>query len=156
MLGRRSLLRLAITLGAVSSVLGSGLSAADLPVIEVFKLPTCTCCKNWIKHLERNGFQVTATDVPDVEARTRVEEKYGVPKHLSACHTAIVDGYVLGGHVAADEIRQLLATRPRIRGLFVAGMPKGAPGMEGGEAERYEVIATDADGRETVFAVHEP
>jgi hypothetical protein len=154
MLTRRSLVWLALT-GAVMTR-GAWAQGTDLPAIEVFKLPDCTCCKNWIKYLERHGYRVTVTDLADVAARAAKQEQLGVPAHLRACHTAVVAGYVIEGHVAADEIERLLRERPPIKGLYVKGMPKGAPGMAGGEPERYEVIALDAAGNETTFAVHEP
>lgn len=102
-------------------------------------------------HLRDKGFKVDARDVVDLDA---VKRKHGVPEALESCHTALVDGYVLEGHVPADVIGQLLRERPKLAGLAVPGMPAGSPGMEspGRKAERYDVIAFDARGTTRVFA----
>lgn len=102
-------------------------------------------------HLREKGFTVEAHDVQDL---TAVKRKHGVPAKLTSCHTGLVDGYVLEGHVPADVIDQLLRERPKIVGLAVPGMPVGSPGMEtpGQKAERYDVIAFDARGGTRVFA----
>lgn len=119
--------------------------------ITVYKSPTCGCCKEWVKHLQANGFKVTAKDVPDV---TPYKEVNGVPPTLGACHTARVNGYTIEGHVPAADIQRLLKERPKVRGLAVPGMPTGSPGMEGAYKERYETLAFDKDGRSTVYARH--
>ena len=102
-------------------------------------------------HLREKGFQVDARDVPDVMA---VKRKHGVPPVLESCHTAVVDGYIIEGHVPADVIDQLLRERPKLAGLAVPGMPLGSPGMEapGQKAERYDVVAFDARGGTRVYA----
>ena len=102
-------------------------------------------------HLRTSGFTVDARDVTDVKA---VKRQHGVPATLESCHTALVDGYVIEGHVPADVIDQLLRERPKVVGLAVPGMPLGSPGMEapGQKAERYDVIAFDARGGTRVFA----
>jgi hypothetical protein len=104
-----------------------------------------------VGHLRDKGFKVDARDVVDLDA---VKRKHGVPEALESCHTALVDGYVLEGHVPADVIGQLLRERPKLAGLAVPGMPAGSPGMEspGRKAERYDVIAFDARGTTRVFA----
>lgn len=102
-------------------------------------------------HLLKNDFDVVEKAVSEAES---VAARYGVPQALRTCHTAVVGGYVLEGHVPADVIWKLLADRPAITGLAVPGMPAGAPGMEnqGRPAERYEVMAFDAQGRTSVYA----
>ena len=102
-------------------------------------------------HLREKGFKVDARDVMDLDA---VKRKHGVPEALESCHTGLVDGYVVEGHVPADVIDQLLRERPKVVGLAVPGMPVGSPGMEspGRKAERYDVIAFDARGVTRVFA----
>ncbi len=130
--------------------------AADPPVIEVFKLPDCGCCKAWVKYLQARGFAVKVTDVADNDGKKAVQDRFGVPEQLRGCHTAVIDGYVIEGHVAAEEIRHLLDQRPKWQGLFVKGMPKGSPGMEGGAGEAYDVIAIDQNGKELIYAHHEP
>lgn len=102
-------------------------------------------------HLREKGFKVDARDVMDLNA---VKRKHGVPAALESCHTGLVDGYVVEGHVPADVIDQLLRERPKVAGLAVPGMPVGSPGMEvpGHKAERYDVIAFDARGTTRIFA----
>jgi hypothetical protein len=102
-------------------------------------------------HLQKNGFPVKAEDTDDL---TAVRRKHGVPAALQGCHTAVVDGYVVEGHVPADVIDRLIRERPAVVGIAVPGMPTGSPGMEvpGRKPERYNVIAFDRSGRTTVFA----
>ncbi|MEO8192738.1 MAG: DUF411 domain-containing protein [Gemmatimonadales bacterium] len=119
------------------------------PTIEVYKDASCGCCKEWIKHLEQNGFKVEAIDMPDLSA---VKTKYGVKPEIQACHTAVVNGYVVEGHVPADVILKMLKDKPAIVGLAVPGMPMGSPGMEGPTKERYDVLTFDRAGRTTVYA----
>jgi len=155
-MNQRPLAYLLTSIALISLPMGVQVLAEDPRPIEVFKLPDCACCKNWIKLLEQEGYSIKVTDLPNVPARDEVRLQHGVPSHLAACHTSIIEGYVVEGHVSPAEIARLLRERPKIKGLFVKGMPKGAPGMEGGEPERYEVIAVDHQGDESVFAVHEP
>jgi hypothetical protein len=117
--------------------------------IKVYKTPQCGCCKAWVDHLSENGFQVEAVDMPDLSI---VKQKYGVTPALEACHTAVVDGYVVEGHVPADVIRKLLQERPRVVGIAVPGMPGGSPGMEGAMKQPYDVLTFDQAGRTQVFA----
>jgi hypothetical protein len=104
-----------------------------------------------VGHLRSNGFEVTTEDV---DALAPIKAKHGVPAKLEACHTALVDGYVIEGHVPADLIDRLLRERPAVVGLAVPGMPVGSPGMEaaGRSAERYQVLTFDRTGKTTVFA----
>jgi len=121
---------------------------AATPKIQVFKTPTCGCCGNWVKHLRTNGFEVAVKDVPDTgEYRL----KYGVPEKLLSCHTGVVEGYALEGHVPAAEIHRLLDERPRAKGLAVPGMPMGSPGMEGSMSQAYSVVLFDSEGRTSVY-----
>jgi hypothetical protein len=105
----------------------------------------------WVAHLEEHGFTVKSTDVPNIN---RVKEIVGVPERVAACHTAIVDGYVVEGHVPAEDIKRLLADRPTLKGIAVAGMPLGSPGMEGPNPQPYDVMAFDEDGELTLFSSH--
>jgi hypothetical protein len=116
----------------------------------VYKTPTCGCCKKWVEHVQAAGFQVEVHDTADV---TPVKNEHGLPGHLASCHTAIVDGYVVEGHVPADVIRRLLAERPQVAGIAVAGMPMGSPGMEvpSGQTQPYDVIAFARNGTVSVF-----
>lgn len=122
---------------------------AAKPVVQVYKQSTCGCCNKWIQHLKANGFEVKSTDVTRLDP---VKEKHHVPAVLRTCHTAVVDGYVIEGHVPADLIQKLLRERPGIVGIGVAGMPAGSPGMESANPVPYEVLSFDKDGRTAVYA----
>ncbi|HUQ48930.1 MAG TPA: DUF411 domain-containing protein [Gemmatimonadaceae bacterium] len=124
-------------------------SNGELIPIKVYKDPNCGCCKEWVKHLEANGFKVETMDMPDM---SMVKQKYGVKPEMEACHTATVGNYVVEGHVPADLIKQMLKEKPAIAGLGVPGMPQGSPGMEGATKERYNVLTFDRAGRTTVYA----
>lgn len=116
--------------------------------IQVYKTPTCGCCGNWVKHLQQNGFEVSVQDVPDT---TPYRKKYGVPEELMSCHTGIVEGYALEGHVPAAEVQRMLRERPKARGLAVPGMPMGSPGMEAARTQPYSVMLIGANGKATVY-----
>ena len=126
-------------------------AAAKKPIITVYKDPGCGCCKSWIEHLIKHGYRVDAKDTPGM---TEIKRTLGVPTGLAACHTAMVNGYLIEGHVPAADIDRLLAQKPRVAGLAVPGMPMGSPGMEGGAAQRYQVLTFDKSGKTTVFASH--
>lgn len=133
----------------LASVIGVHLHAqAALPTIEVYKTPTCGCCHLWVEHLRTNGFSVNAHDVDDT---TGYRKKFGVPDALGSCHTGVVGGYALEGHVPAREIKRLLAERPKVKGLAVPAMVQGSPGMEGSRSDPYDVLAFRADGRYSVY-----
>lgn len=129
--------------------------AADgqLPTVLVYKTPTCGCCNGWVEHLEAAGFTVDARNVTDIMS---VKRDGGVPVAMSSCHTAIVDGYVVEGHVPADQVKRLLAERPEVAGIAVPGMPTGSPGMEGPNAQPYQVLSFTHDGTPAVFADVDP
>ena len=126
-------------------------TAAKKPTITVYKDPGCGCCKKWIEHLVKNGYRVDAKDTPNM---TEIKRTLGVPDALTACHTAVVNGYLIEGHVSAADIDRLLAEKPRIAGLAVPGMPAGSPGMEGAGTQRYQVLTFDKGGKTKVFASH--
>lgn len=114
------------------------------PAVTVYKDPNCGCCSNWVAHLRDNGFSVTEVEVEDIAA---YKEKYKVPAHLGSCHTAVIDSYVVEGHVPAADILKLLQDRPEITGLTVPGMPVGSPGMEVGDRkDPFDVMAINRDG----------
>ena len=124
---------------------------AARPVVTVYKSPTCGCCTAWAEHMREAGFPVETVDVGDMSA---VKRRYGIPLGLQSCHTAVVDGYAIEGHVPAEDVKRLLAEAPEAGGLAVPGMPIGSPGMEQGDTvEPYEVLLVD-DGQATVFARH--
>ena len=118
----------------------------------VYKDPNCGCCNKWIEHLTRADFVVDAFNREDM---TQVKAELGVPNALESCHTALIDGYVVEGHVPVADIERLLTERPDALGLAVPGMPVGSPGMEyGDEREPYEVVLFGSDGQQSVFARH--
>jgi hypothetical protein len=120
--------------------------------VDVYKDPTCGCCANWVAHLRKNGFAAHSADVADMSA---VKAKYNVPAALRSCHTAVVGGYVIEGHVPAADVKRLLTMRPPdVVGLAVPGMPVGSPGMEGANPQAYQVLAFDKGGRSRIFATY--
>jgi hypothetical protein len=128
------------------------LNGAVTPQVTVFKTRTCGCCGHWVEHMKANGFNVIVQDVDDTSV---YRHKYGVPDALASCHTAIVNGYAIEGHVPAADIQRLLKTRPpKTKGLAVPGMVMGSPGMEGPRSDAYSVVAFDADGRSSVFQTY--
>lgn len=124
------------------------------PVVEVFKDPNCGCCSLWVEHLQAAGFVVRTTNTADLMA---VKRAHGVPAAMQTCHTALVGGYVVEGHVPAADVLALLRDRPDIVGLGVPGMPVGSPGMEvpGAGVQPYQVLTFDASGQTGVFAQHQ-
>lgn len=122
---------------------------AKTSAVTVYASPTCGCCHEWVKHLQSNGFSVKTELVDDVSV---VKNKYKVPGRLQSCHTAIVGGYVVEGHVPATAIKKLLSQKPAVKGLAVPGMPIGSPGMEQGNMkEAYNVMSFTNQGKESVF-----
>lgn len=117
--------------------------------IIVYKSPTCGCCKKWVKHLRNNGFEVKAVDVKNI---VPYKIKHGVTQPLASCHTALVDGHTIEGHVPAADIKRLLKERPKIKGLAVPGMPMGTPGMEGHRKDAYNVVTFDTKGKTGVYS----
>ena len=142
-------------LGVLSLTLAAGLRplAQGGPAVQVYKDPTCGCCAIWVEHLRKAGFAATVTDVEDMAA---IKMKHGVPARARSCHTAVVDGYVIEGHVPAADVQRLLKQRPAVVGLGVPGMPIGSPGMEvaGMKPQPFDVLAFDKAGQTTVFASH--
>jgi hypothetical protein len=117
--------------------------------VTVYKSPACGCCRSWVEHMRQAGFAMKVQDVDDIEA---VKKTYGVPLELAACHTSLVGGYVVEGHVPADAVARLVRERPKIAGIAVAGMPIGSPGMEQGNVKQpYNVVAFDKRGAKTIF-----
>jgi hypothetical protein len=150
-----TLVRFAGAAGALFT-LTPALHGQPLPQIDVWKSPTCGCCNDWISHLEANGFNVKAVNVSDSR---HVRARFGMPAKYGSCHTGLVGGYVVEGHVPAREIKRLLREKPVARGISVPGMPIGSPGMDGpaygGVKDPYDVLLIDADGTARVFASYE-
>lgn len=122
---------------------------AELEPISVYKSPTCGCCNKWVSHLQENGFKVDTINRRDMNG---VKSEAGIPRQLASCHTAIIGGYVIEGHVPAADIKRLLKERPDVTGLTVPGMPMGSPGMEGARQDSYEVMTFTRSGATTVFS----
>lgn len=136
-----------------AGVKAEGVEAGKPVDIVVYKSPSCGCCGKWLEHLKKNNFNVKEIVTNDVHA---IKDKYGVPDAMAACHTAMVDGYVIEGHVPADDIKTLLKAKPKVAGIAVPGMPVGTPGMEmGGKKEPYKVISFDSEKHYKVFNSYE-
>ncbi|MCH2067468.1 MAG: DUF411 domain-containing protein [Shimia sp.] len=146
--------RRAFLLAAASLPLASLPAMADTPTIKVVKSPTCGCCGAWEDHLRAEGFIVESHAIPD-EQLWDIKARLGLTDETSSCHTGLIDGYLVEGHVPASDIRRLLAERPSARGITVPSMPMGSPGMEvGGEVEPYDTLLIHPDGRTEVFESH--
>ena len=144
---------------ALASLAGVSFSATNLVAqtkvrMEVWKDPNCGCCKEWVSHLEANGFQVLVSDSGNTAARARL----GIPEKLGSCHTAQVGGYAIEGHVPARDIQRLLKERPAAIGLAVPGMPVGSPGMDaplyGGRKDPFDVLLVQRDGLTQVYRAY--
>lgn len=129
-------------------------AAIDPMAVEVWKDPSCGCCGDWIDHMQKNGFKVTTHDVGNNAVRKRL----GLPEKYGSCHTALVGGYVVEGHVPADDVKRLLKEKPPALGVAVPGMPVGSPGMDGpvygGRRDAYDTVLVLRDGSGQVFQSH--
>lgn len=116
----------------------------------VYKSPYCGCCKEWVNHVEAAGYSVKVVNTEDMDG---IKQSLNVPEPAHSCHTALIDGYIIEGHVPVSDIDRLLEERPKARGLAVPGMPVGSPGMEvpGTTPDRYNVFLFDDDGA-TVYS----
>ena len=123
--------------------------AADAPRLVVYKDPNCGCCRKWVEHMQQNGFGVEAHDTSGVDG---IKDQAGVPMAARSCHTGMVGGYAIEGHVPAEAVRRLLREHPAdVAGLAVPGMVVGSPGMEGANPQHYDVVAFTKDGRTSVY-----
>ena len=128
------------------------LAAEELPTVEVYKSPSCGCCGFWVEHMKQSGFKVNIHNVQDV---TPVRQNFGVPDAMASCHTAVVGGYAIEGHVPAADVKRLLRERPKAAGIAVPGMVQGSPGMEQGRGkDPYSVVLFSKGGKTSVFAQH--
>jgi hypothetical protein len=132
---------------------GARAGAQSKRELRVYKDATCGCCSLWVEHMRKRGFTANVSDVADMPA---IKAKYNVPDRVRSCHTAFVDGYVIEGHVPAEDVERLLKLRPETVGIGVPGMPIGSPGMEvaGVKPHPFDVLAFDRQGRTRVFASH--
>lgn len=129
------------------------LAATAFPSMRVTKSPSCGCCGAWVEHARHAGFDV---EVHDVDNPYPIKERLGVPVGKGSCHTAEIAGYFIEGHVPLEDVKRLLAEKPDAKGLVVAGMPAGSPGMESpdGRTQPFAVELVALDGTTTVFARH--
>lgn len=135
---------------AVVGVLATRTPApAQATKIVVYKDATCGCCVHWIDHVKAAGFRVSVRNRTDLIA---IKRRYGIEPSFASCHTAVVEGYAVEGHVPADVIQRLLRERPAVVGIAVPGMPAGAPGMEGLVRESYSVVTFDRSGGTRIYA----
>lgn len=132
---------------------GPATKANKVDVMTVYKTASCTCCLNWVDHLESNGLEV---EVVNVASTAPTREHFGVPPELLSCHTGSINGYWVEGHVPADLVDKLITERPTdIRGISAPGMPMGSPGMEGPNPVQYDIVAHHADGTTSVYATRQ-
>lgn len=148
-LSRRTLLVAGVGATAVAAC-APGRSSTELAV---YKTPACACCTAWVDHMRAAGFKARVNELPDLRS---LRTSRGLSDDLASCHTALIDGYVLEGHVPAEDVRKLLADRPEATGLAVPAMPLGSPGMEtpDGQREAYETLLVLKGGGTRVFARH--
>ena len=141
-------------------LLAAAASSAALPAqasrpakiaMEVWKDPNCGCCKDWVEIMQKSGFAVTVHDSGNAAVRAQL----GLPQRLGSCHTALVDGYLIEGHVPAADIHRLLKEKPKALGLTNPGMPVGSPGMDGpqyqGRKDPYDILLVSQTGEVSVF-----
>lgn len=144
---------------AVGSSLPVGRDVAQAPIaldqtepipMTIYLSPTCGCCEGWVEHISEEGFDIT---LEYRENMSPVKEEHGVRPEHSSCHTAVVNGYVIEGHVPGNVVRQFLADAPAVRGITAPGMPVGSPGMESGDViEAYDVLTFTSEGRTEVYS----
>jgi len=151
---RAALLSLPIAFAGVATALvRAQTKTASQPKIpiRVYKDPSCGCCSKWVEHMNANGFVASVVD----GAMAPIKKQYNVPSLLESCHTTIVGGYVVEGHVPAGDVKKLLAAKPAgIIGLTIPGMPQSAPGMDVTPFQPYDVLTFDKNGKTTVYAKH--
>jgi hypothetical protein len=141
-----------VALGA-GAVLAGQVAKSAAPAMQVYKSPTCGCCSKWVDHVRQGGFDVKVTELDD-SALDALKTKHGVPRTAQSCHTGLVNGYVIEGHVPVAEVQRLLKERPAVAGIAVGGMPLGSPGMEvsGQKPQTYNVVTFDKAGATKVYS----
>jgi hypothetical protein len=141
----------AVAAGMLPAPLAGLAAQPGLPPMTIYKSESCLCCARWVDHVKTAGFKTAVHDRDPIDP---VKDDLKVPRHVRSCHTAVVGGYLVEGHVPAADIKRMLNQKPRVMGLAVPGMPVGTPGMEqpGVPAEPYHVVAFQQTGTTTVFA----
>ena len=120
----------------------------------VNKTPTCGCCAAWVDHMRKAGFELKVKDMSQGDLNS-IKARLGIKPEHASCHTAVVDGYFIEGHVPATDVKKLLSERPEGSGLAVPGMPMGSPGMEmGSEKDPFDTVLVKKDGSASVFTQH--
>ena len=140
--------------GAVAALVAPAFAKPAAPLaIKVYKDPSCGCCEAWVEHLKTAGFATTVEERDDL---TELKERLGVPNDLASCHTGVINGYAIEGHVPAADIKRLVKMRAKGKGLAVPGMPVNSPGMEmaGAPNQRYTVWLFQKNGKRRAFAKH--
>ncbi len=128
----------------------SGSASASTPDMVVYKSPTCGCCQGWVEYLDRAGLKIKAVNVNDMDA---IKQQHGLTNPaLKSCHTAVIDGYVIEGHVPVSDIERLLKERPNVVGITAPGMPQLSPGMASEIPKNYDVLTFDKNGDSEVFS----
>ncbi len=141
-----------LLVAAVLAAINAVALANETTEIIVYRSPSCGCCEKWIDHLKQNNFSVKESVTDDIQT---IKTKYGVSAELASCHTAISNGYVIEGHVPAEDIKNLLKTKPDVVGISVPGMPMGTPGMEmAGKKEAYDVLSFGSEHPVQIFRHH--
>lgn len=139
-------------LAAPTAAMAAELAQPNLPELTVYRSPTCRCCGHWVDHMKAAGFEVHDVVTEDMAA---LKAQYGVPEDAASCHTAIVAGYVIEGHVPATDVQRLLSEQPDVLGIAAPGMPMGSPGMEMGDrVDPYTVVSFTQAGETATFAEH--
>lgn len=139
--------------GATALIVDRDAGAADHPEMTVYMTPQCGCCGDWVDYMEEAGFETERVLKQDL---TGIKLEHGLTRELASCHTALIDGYVIEGHVPAEEVERLLQEQPEdLRGLSVPGMPHGTPGMETGRVDPYNVVAFNEAGEAWIYAAYE-
>lgn len=148
-----SLSRRAVLGGMLVFSSATAACARQTRALTVYKTATCPCCGGWVEHMRAAGFQVDVQDLPELSA---IRRRYGVPDEASSCHTGLIGGYAIEGHVPAADVIRLLDEAPDAAGISVPGMPLGSPGMEApnGAREAYQTMLIGRDGSLSVFAQH--
>lgn len=128
-------------------------SYSGVKEVTVYRSPSCGCCGEWMKHMQKHGFEIK--DDIKTEEMEAIKQKHNVPQQLASCHTAIIDGYVMEGHIPADDIKRFLASKPKETGLAVPGMVLGTPGMEAAKKQPFTVTSFNKDGEVEVFKAYQ-
>lgn len=151
---RGLLIALCLSIGVLIGGSSAIAATAHSPTYDltVFRSPTCGCCGDWLNYMKAEGFEIKDNITAEMDT---VKQTYGVSKPLSSCHTALINGYVIEGHVPAEDVRQLLAEKPSVVGITAPGMPMGSPGMEMGDrVDDYTVYAFNTENKVIPFAQH--